>query len=185
MKENDDWTSVVTALKAASEAGMYAFWRERFGTNHPQHPTDEIDNPTQYAYANWIAAKHVYIINKDALDKQCNYLKNDCEPLRGITEQVELFIAMRRVVIEEMNREIETLLTTEETMPVNTKWKDDQYLLDEEEDLEVEQEPLEDEDEEYVRQTETISHDDDDDDDDDDELLNKEDSEDSFADDEY
>lgn len=143
MKENKEWsteekwTSITTALKAASDAGTWAFWRERFNTNHPDHiRNEEIENPTQFAYANWIAAKHVYCKSKDEMDKHCHYLTHECDPYPGISQQVEFFMAMKSVVDKEMEVEMEKV------------------LLDEVEELE--QEPTEelDEDEQYVRETE-------------------------------
>jgi hypothetical protein len=165
MKEDEIWTSMVTCLKAANEAATWAFWRERFNTNHPEHVRQqEIENPSRYAYANWITAKHLYVKNKEQMDKHCNYLMHDCEPFPGITNQVEFFIAMRKTVEKEMEEEFENQFLKEETMGLKTKWNNDEYLLDDEEIVEAESQEL-DEDEEYLRETEKSSIDPDDEDD--------------------
>ena len=76
MKTNSEiWEYIFTCLKAASDAGMYAFWRERFNTNHPdciRH--QEIDNLMQFARANWFAARGLYCKHKDQMDKHCEAL---------------------------------------------------------------------------------------------------------------
>lgn len=166
MKVDEIWTSMITCLKAANEAATWAFWRERFNTNHPEHVRrQEIENPSRYAYGNWIVAKHLYVKNKEQMDKHCNYLMHDCENVSpNITEQVEFFIAMRKTVEKEMEEEFENQFLKEETMGVKTKWDNDEYLLDDEEIVEAESQEL-DEDEEYLRETEKSSIDPDDEDD--------------------
>jgi hypothetical protein len=165
MKEDEIWTSIVTCLKAANDAATWAFWRERFNTNHPEHVRQqEIENPSRYAYANWTTAKHLYVKNKEQMDKHCNYLMHDCEPFPGISNQVEFFIAMRKTVEKEMEEEFENQFLKEEAMGLKTKWNNDEYLLDDEEIVEAESQEL-DEDEEYLRETEKSSIDPDDEDD--------------------
>lgn len=170
----DLWISITTALKAASDASTWAFWRERLGCNHPDHIKQrEIVDPQQFAYANWIAAKHIYCLHKDDLDKYLKY-KTDGEAYPGLSVQVDFFIAMKRTVEDEMAKELEEQLLKEEEM--NTKWENDEYLVDEELDLEdddldfddIEDETLDndelDEDEEYIRseRSSPFSHDSDD-----------------------
>jgi hypothetical protein len=170
----DLWISITTALKAASDAGTWAFWRERFNTNHPDHIRhQEIENPQQFAYANWIAAKHIYCLHKDDLDKYLKYKQNG-EAYPGLSVQADFFIAMKRTVEDEMTKELEEQLLKEEE--VNTKWENDEYLVEEEEALQddnldfddVEDETLDDdeldEDEEYIRseRSSPFSHDSDD-----------------------
>lgn len=172
MKENQQpdaeelWVMITTALKAASDAGTWAFWRERFNTNHPEHVRNqEIMNPAQFAYANWHAAKHVYCANKEIMDKHLHEKVNG-EAYPGMTVQIEFFIAMKRVVEEEMERELEQQILKEDEMPMlKTKWEDDEYLIEDENELEQEQ--FEDEDEEYVRQTQEDYNDEDQTEDDD------------------
>ena len=168
----DLWVSITTALKAASDAGTCAFWRERFNSNHPDHiRQQEIENPQQFAYANWVAAKHLYCAHKDDLDKYLKY-KESGESYPGLPGQVDFFIAMKRTVEDEMARELEEQLLKEEE--VSIKWENDEYLVEEdlqEDDLyfdDVEDESLSDEeldeDEEYIRseRSSPFSHDSDD-----------------------
>lgn len=119
MKENqvidsaELWIMVTTALKAASDAGKWAFWRERFNTNHPEQVRfEEIDNPTQFAMANWFAAKHLYCIHKDVLDKHHESIK--CVPYPGASEESEYFVALKKVVDEEMSQQLEDQILKEE-----------------------------------------------------------------------
>lgn len=161
MKENETWISIVTALKGASEAGTWAFWRERFQCTHPDHNPEEVDNPAQFAYANWHAAKHVYLIHKEEMDKYANEMKDGTLlSYPGKTQDCEMFFAMKRVVEEEVEQEFEEQILKEEIMKPDPNldedeqyvaeteghWDGDDFLADEE--LEDEDHPLDEE--EYV-----------------------------------
>lgn len=109
----DLWVSITTALKAASDAG-WAFWRERFNANHPEHIRNQvIENPERFAQANLLAAKHIYCLHKDDLDKYLKY-KIEGEAYPGLSVQVDFFIAMKRVVENEMTEELEKQLLKED-----------------------------------------------------------------------
>ena len=123
MKENqvtdptELWQMITTALKAASDAGKWAFWRERFNSNHPESVRfEEIENPTQFAMANWFAAKGLYCMHKDILDKHYELLsEGQITSYPGKTEECEFFAAMRRVVEEDMSQQLEDQILKEET----------------------------------------------------------------------
>lgn len=123
----ETWVQVITLLKAAEDAGKWAFWRERFGCTHPDHNTEEIDNPARFACANFFAAKHVYCVHKEAMDK----LADDIDQGNVIsypykTEHLQLFYAMKRVVEEEMAAQLEEqILNNEEPTGY---WEGDEYL---------------------------------------------------------
>lgn len=143
MKENsispeERWRMIVTCLRAASDAGTWAFWRERFKCTHPDHNTEEIDNPTQFAYANFHAAKSLYCIHKDELDRELEIHRSNACKATGFMpkkSEVELFDAMKRVVEEEMVAQLEKqMLNAEEPQGY---WEGDEYLpLPESNDIE-------------------------------------------------
>lgn len=132
MTENETWISIITALKGASEAGTWAFWRERFQCTHPDHNIEEIDNPAQFAYANWFAAKHVYLIHKEEIDKLANEIRDGVViSYPGKTEDCELFFAMKRVVEEEVEQEFEEQILKEEIMERDPNLdEDEQYVAE-------------------------------------------------------
>lgn len=143
MKENsfdadEMWNMIITCLRAASDAGTWAFWRERFACTHPDHNIEEIDNPTQFAYANFHAAKGLYCHHKDELDRYLEAERSDVCKATGFMPKksdVELFDAMKRVVEEEMAMQLEEqILNAEEPQGY---WEGDEYLpLPESNDIE-------------------------------------------------
>jgi hypothetical protein len=184
MKENQDttedlWIMVTTALKAASDAAAWAFWRERFNTNHPDNiRQEEIVDPAQFAYANWVAAKHVYCSHRDELDKYLEY-KMTSEPYPGATMQIEFFIAMKRTVEKEMQDEMEKTLTEENAMGrvKNLEIDLSGEEIDEDEQYVRETNPGTWDGDEYVIEDEEYPFDDLDDDDLDDDDFSEEDEE--------
>ena len=131
MKENKDevkelYRMIVGALRSASDAGTWAFWRERFNVNHPDHiKNKEIENPTQFARVNFLAAKHLYCSNKDILD---SYHSTQDSKVRGLgesTSNYEFFNAMKQAIEAEMTEQLEQTLTHVEP---EGYWEGDEYL---------------------------------------------------------
>lgn len=107
MSPTEQFDSIITCLQAAESAAMWAFWRERFNTNHPDHVRqEEIENPTRFATANFFAAKGLYCSNRNELDKIYESKYKD-------TKLGELFLAMRKTIDKEMEEQIESVLTKE------------------------------------------------------------------------
>jgi hypothetical protein len=146
MKENEVdvdqlWVMIITCLKAASDAGTWAFWRERFACTHPNHNIEEINNPTQFAYANFHAAKGLYCHHKEELDRYSALQQNNICTATGFVPrqaEIELFEAMKRVVEEEMVAQLEEqILNSEESTGY---WEGDEYLaLPESNNVELDQ----------------------------------------------
>lgn len=165
MKANNTQTEfkdVIALLRNALSIGKYIEMRSRFASEHQW--ADEGPRLKKQAYAAWYIAKITIGEQRDDLEA---YLKTNKDQFSE--EDVQNFIAAIRVIDKEIEDSFEAEILKEDEMPmVKTKWKDDEYLLDEEEELEEPQEIFEDEDEEYVRQTETVSDDGADPDDEDD-----------------
>lgn len=155
------WTSIITCLKGAEEAGTWAFWRERFSTNHPQHNEEEIDNPAQFAYANWHAAKYLYCLHKDEMDSLYN--KYQQEKIVN-WQHLDLFKAMAKVCKEEVAEQLEQHILKEkqveqqsdfddihERSPQEGIWEEDEFLPDPDSEFVDEDDLYDDEDdEEYL-----------------------------------
>lgn len=158
---NSEFKDVIALLRNALSIGKYIDMRSRFASEHQW--ADEGPHLKKQAYAAWYLAKITIGENRDALEA---YLKDNKEQFGE--EDVQNFIAAIRVIDKEIEDSFEQEILKEDEMPmVKTKWKDDEYLLDDEQELEQE-EVFDDEDEEYVRQTETVSDDGADPDDEDD-----------------
>lgn len=147
MTTEELWISVTTCLKSASQAASWAFWRERFNTNHPENiRQQEIEDPAQFAYANWVAAKHVYCANKEALDNYLKFLMYE-RAYPGLSQEVELFIAMRKTVEKEVDEQLEQHILKENDMgrkPKPPEVLNEDELIDDPVDL--------DEDDQYLRE---------------------------------
>ena len=112
MTTEEQFEAIIVCLQEASDAGSWAFWRSRFNSNHPEHvQREEIENPEQYAKANFYAAKHVYCNNMEELDKL--YATRMAQPVPVNAPQYALFRAMVQVVKDEMDSKMEEVLTKE------------------------------------------------------------------------
>lgn len=148
IRQEEMWDMVVTALREAERAAVWSFWRDRFNSNHPEHiQREEIANASQYATANFYAAKALYCANRDYLDKVYNDRTSGLGPTND--SENKLFDAMRQVVDNEAAEQLENMLTQEEPMG---RVKASQ--IDELED-ELHEEEY-DEDEEYLREQEAL-----------------------------
>jgi hypothetical protein len=149
IRQEEMWNMIVTCLGEAERAAVWAFWRERFNTNHPEMvQREEIGNASQYATANFYAAKALYCDNRDYLDQVYIDRTSGLGPTND--NENKLFDAMRQVVAKEIEQQLERMLTEEETM--GRKNYEEPELLDEELDEELEL----DEDEEYLRKEQGV-----------------------------
>ena len=110
----EKYDAICSCLRAAEQAAKWTFWRSRFNTNHPDHVrSSEISDPDRYATVNWQLAKRYYCENRDELDifyrelQQSPQLQN----LLKLRTGNELFEALTRVVNEEMNEQMEKVIT--------------------------------------------------------------------------
>lgn len=118
----DVWDKVIACLMAASDAGTWAFWLENFNCVHPDHSIEEIDNPRQFAYANYLAAKSLYCAHKEKMD----YWMKLVSKLDQIHRGYELFAAMQKAVEQETQQQFEEqFLNIEE---LTGYWEGDEYL---------------------------------------------------------
>jgi hypothetical protein len=114
IRQEEMWDMIVTALREAERAAIWTFWRERFNSNHPEMvQREEIANSSQYAKANFYAAKALYCANRDYLDQ----VYADRTSGQGPTNKDEnvLFDAMRQVVNNEAAEQLENMLTQEDS----------------------------------------------------------------------
>lgn len=133
------YAEIVSCLVAAERATKFAYWRKRFSACHSDSARAEAEleneNYMKIATIEFYKAKSFYVQNRDTIDQ---FLKTITELNEYDKEEAELVHAMKRVIKNEIEEEIENLLLGEE---------------------EVEFEEL-DEDEQYVRETECTSGDD-------------------------
>lgn len=172
MKENNveqELNDIVSLLRNALSISNYITFRYRFASEHQW--AEEGPHLKKQAYAAWHIAKISIGQRRDDLEQ---YIKSNKDKFSE--DDVHNFIAAIKVIDKEIEESFEQEILKEDDMAmIKTKWKDDEYLLDDEE-IE-QQEVFEDEDEEYVKQTESS---------DDDDMLDDEDSYDHYKeDDEY